>query len=193
MYRLCSSEKSVNQQRTFCNSFLELLQEHTYDDITISQLCKRAGLSRNAFYRLFEKKADVQYALLDLTILDSVEYIPDETVGPGGLHSFLGFWREQKPLLDALAKHDNCSMLTDRVITHILKEDEDVRLCLLGGIGNCSEEMIVFYISGLFGLVYCWHKKGFDKSIDEMAALLMQIMTTPPAKGPLLRDPWRKM
>ena len=53
MYRLCSTEKAVEQQRMLCDSFLSLLLTEEYDDITISQICRNANLSRNVFYRLF--------------------------------------------------------------------------------------------------------------------------------------------
>ena len=64
MYTLCSTEKTADQQRIFEKTFLQMLLESNYDDITISELCRRAGLSRRIFYRLFERKSDVLYALL---------------------------------------------------------------------------------------------------------------------------------
>ena len=71
MYTLCTTEKTALQQRQFEQAFLEYSLEVPYDDITISELCRRAGLSRRIFYRLFERKADVLYALLDHTMLEA--------------------------------------------------------------------------------------------------------------------------
>lgn len=189
MYRLCTTEKSTAQQRQLEASFLELLQTATYDDITISQICRNASLSRKVFYRLFEKKADVLYALLDHTLLDCAQYTPDSSVGPGGMHRFLAFWKEQKPLLDALAQNHSSSLLTERTVLHILNEDSDLQQCFGGEASEHSREAVVFYISGLFALVYEWHQQGYNKSIDEMAQLLMLLMTTPPVKHPLMRNP----
>ena len=61
MYTLCATEKTAMQQRQFEEAFIELLREYPYDTITISQLCRYAGLSRKIFYRLFERKSDVLY------------------------------------------------------------------------------------------------------------------------------------
>ena len=58
MYTMCSTEKTAQQQLKFEETFLQMLLETHYDDITISELCRRAGLSRKIFYRLFEKKAE---------------------------------------------------------------------------------------------------------------------------------------
>ena len=59
MYTLCTTEKTAQQQLQFEQTFLQMLLEMYYDDVTISELCRRSGLSRKIFYRLFEKKADV--------------------------------------------------------------------------------------------------------------------------------------
>lgn len=189
MYHLCTSEKATAQQRRLCSSFLSLLLKYPYDDITISHLCQEAGLSRNVFYRLFDKKADVLYALVDQAILDSQSYIPKSSVGPGGLHKFLAYWKDQKPLLDALARNQINSLLTERVILHVMQEEPDIVHSFMGELANSPREFLLFYISGLFSLVHNWHRQDYAMSIDEMAALLMTILVTPPVKAQLRSSP----
>ena len=75
MYTLCSTEKTAQQQAVFEKTFLQMLLERNYDDITVSDLCRRAGLSRKIFYRLFERKADVLYSLIDHTLLEQDFFI----------------------------------------------------------------------------------------------------------------------
>lgn len=191
MYHLCTSEKSARQQRQLCSAFLSLLLKEPYDSITISQICQEAGLSRNVFYRLFDKKADALCALLDQAIWDAQAYIPDASVGPGGVHKFLAYWKSQKPLLDALSLNQNHSMLTDRIILHIMQEDRDILHSFVGDLADCPKEFLLFYISGLFSVIYNWHQQDYAMSIDEMSLLLMTILMTPPIKTQLLKDPFR--
>lgn len=189
MYKLCTTEKTALQQRQFEQAFLELSQELLYDDITISELCRRAGLSRKIFYRLFERKADVLYALIDQTILDSLLYKADPSVGKGNLHRFLAFWRDQKPLLDVLKANNASSLLTESTIRYILKEDSDLRHCLGLEQTEYGKEALLFYISGIFSLVMNWHSQDYRQSIDDLSKALMYLMTTPPVKHPLLNHP----
>ena len=70
MYTMCITEKTAQQQIKFEDTFLQMLLETHYDDITISELCRRAGLSRKIFYRLFEKKAEDVYNLTMTVLLD---------------------------------------------------------------------------------------------------------------------------
>lgn len=192
MYRLCTTEKSAAQQRQIEAAFLSMLCELPYDSIKISEICRRAGHSRKVFYRLFEQKADVLYALIDHTLLDYQNYQPDiAVIGRGGMHRFLGFWKEQEKLLDALSASQSSALLTERAVRHILAENAQVMRSFGADSNEFSRETIVFFISGLFALVMDWHKSGFHRSIDEMASVLMQLLMTPPVKNPLKHDPYQ--
>ena len=182
MYTLCSTEKTTQQQYLFEQTFLQMLLEYHYDEITISDLCRRAGLSRKIFYRLFQKKSDVLYSLIDRTLMESDSYVPDESVGPGELHRFLAFWQYKKDLLDALQMHQNSSLLTDRAIRLAIREKgSPVRTFGADDIKG-SYESIVFYMSGMFSLLLVWHAQGFTSSIDEMSKVMMDLLTTPAFK-----------
>lgn len=187
MYTLCTTEKTALQQKQFEQTFLQMLLEDDYDSITISDLCRRAGLSRKIFYRLFEKKADILYSLIDHTLLEGQTYVPDPSVGPGELHRFFAFWKSQKDLLDMLAKHQNSHMLTDRAIRHIIRENSDIVHTFGADIGTFQAETILFYISGIFSLVLVWHQQGYNHSIDEMSRLLMDLLSNAAIKNPLPR------
>ena len=43
---------------------------------------------------------------------------------------------------------------------------------------------MVFFLSGLFAILLDWHHHGFNRSIDEMSKLVMQLLTTAPIKHP---------
>ncbi len=182
MYTLCATEKTARQQRQFEQTFLQMLLESHYDSITISELCRRAGLSRKIFYRLFEKKTDVLYSLIDHTVLSSAQFFPNETMGPRELHPFLNFWIQQKDLLDALLKHHNSALLPERAIYFSLNEDLSLAHSFGADTGKFSVETMVFYMAGVFSLILAWHGQQFCHSIDEMAALMIEILTSAPLK-----------
>ena len=184
MYTMCSTEKTAQQQLKFEETFLQMLLETHYDDITISELCRRAGLSRKIFYRLFEKKADVLYSMLDRALFESDCYTPEEPGNYTELYRFLAYWPQKKDLLDALLKHQNSSMLTDRAIL-IAKNHMSSPVRSFGPkeIQGCPEA-IVFYLSGIFSTLLIWHEQGFNKSVEELEQLMLFILTTPAMKSP---------
>jgi len=185
MYKLCTTEKTAMQQRQFEQSFLAISQEMLYDDITISELCRRAGLSRKIFYRLFERKADVLYALLDHTMLDAAFYQPAASVKEGRLHRFLAFWQEQKPLLDMLQWNNSSSLLTEAAIRHLIRENSEYLRCFGTAEDRFGREALLFYVSGVFALVLDWHRQNYAASIDQLSEALMTLLTTAPVKHSL--------
>lgn len=184
MYTLCVTEKTAQQQQIFEQTFLQMMLESYYDEITISDLCRRSGLSRKIFYRLYEKKADILYSMIDRALMEVDYYTPDESVGSGELHRFFAYWKHKKDLLDALLKHQNSSLLTDRAIRFAMREvgspvrkfglDED----------KGRYETVVFYLSGIFSVLLTWHAQDYKQSIDELASLMMDILTTPAIQNP---------
>ena len=183
MYTLCATEKSVDQQRDFEAALLRMLQHTSYYDMTISGLCLEAGYSRKVFYRLFEKRIDVLIALLDHTFLDFGSYQPDASVGEGDLHRFFGFWKVQRPLLDALKKNGLSSMLTERALNHIFRENPVILKQFGADTLMLGRERLLFFVSGLFSLVLDWHEHDYDTSIDQMSALLMDLLMNKPIRN----------
>lgn len=189
MYRRCVSEKSAAQQRQFESAMLEMMKQRLFEEISISELCRHAGLSRKTFYRLYDAKHDVIYALIDHTILDAGSFEPDESVGSGGLHRFLAYWKSRKELLDVLKQNQISALLSQQAVIHVMEEAPEIAHCFGADDSPFGRELIIFYISGLFSLLLDWAYKDFDRSIDEMSALIMELLVKPPVKRKLRTAP----
>lgn len=183
MYKLCSTEKSAEQQRQLEQTFLTLLLQMPYDSIRISEICRQAGCSRKVFYRLFENKTDVLMALIDHTLLDFENYKPDPAeVGKGNLHRFFSYWKSQDRLLSALAISQGIGLLTERAIRHVLAEDSLVLKTFGAEDSGFGRETVIFFLSGVFSLVRDWYESGYARSVDEMSEMLMNLLSTEPIK-----------
>ena len=56
MYRKCTTERSVRNQRKIENALLELMGKQPFAEISVTQICKEAEISRRIFYHLFGSK-----------------------------------------------------------------------------------------------------------------------------------------
>lgn len=180
MYLNCCTERAAEKQRRLELCLLELLQTELYDNISVSALCEKSGVSRKTFYRLFDGKADVLYALVDHTLMEFENYTPDFSMQAGEIHRFLAFFKAQKPLLDALQNNKISTLLTERSLRLILTENTGFFEVFGVDRPEYATEMILFYVSGLFSLVLGWHASGYARSIDEMADLLNTLMQKAP-------------
>ena len=176
MYRKCVTEVSVQHQKQVEEALLELMQKMPYEDISVTQLCQTAGVSRRVFYHLFNNKTGALYAMIDHIILESDHYDPhirDQAL------RFFRYWKDHRHLLDALQENQLTGLLLERMIENVMSEDYDLRYWLKINGWEQEKDVILFHLSGIMGLVYRWYYSGFRETPEEMAALLKKIMTTP--------------
>ena len=176
MYRKCVTEVSVQHQRQIEDALLELMQKVPFEDISVTQVCDLAGVSRRVFYHLFNNKTGALYALIDHTVLGIEGYRTD--LKRQALRFFL-YWREQKRLLDALQNNKLSGILLERMIDSVLREDYDILYWLKSMAWKDEKSIVIFLLTGTMGLVYTWYYSGFEKSPEEMSALLVRIMSDP--------------
>ena len=179
MYRKCVTEISVQHQRQIEEALLELMGKMPFSEITVTQLCQSAQVTRRVFYHLFTGKTDALHALVDHRILECEGYRTD--LADPALRFFL-YWQDQKKLLDGLDKSSMHTLLLERMISSVLKEDYDVRSWLKADDPEDGTDILIFKLSGILSLVHRWHFSGYRKSPEQMAKLLNQIMVNPLSK-----------
>ena len=176
MYRKCTTEISVRHQKQVEESLLELMRKMPYEDITVTQLCAASGVSRRVFYHLFNNKTGALYALVDHWILNMESY---RTEIPNQPLRFFLYWKEQKMLLDALAENDLNGLLMERMIDSVMREDYDIRYWLKVDNREKGKDVLIFSLCGAMGMVFNWYYSGFQKSPEEMAGMMVRIVTNP--------------
>lgn len=169
MYRLCTTEKTATQQKQFTDTLLLLLQKQPYQEISISELCRNTGLSRNIFYRLFDSKLDVLHALIDyycvLCIQMDSSNTPEEKIT-----SFYTFWKKNKFLLDILDRDD--------LFTHLVTRGYECFGHL--DIGPVKDEYLICFCTSAFtGLLLKWYRNDFSRSEEEMGAITYELVAKP--------------
>lgn len=171
LYRKCINEKTAIQQKQITESLLELMQIKPFSEITVTQLCQHAGVSRRMFYYLFSNITGALYALIDSKILEV------EICGINEILEFFKYWKEETVLLDTLENNGMSGLLLERMIARVLQEDYDVHNWLQShGWKDNSRDLIVFGFTGLMGLVYSWYYSGYERKPEEMAALVEELM-----------------
>lgn len=181
MYKLCKTEQSALRQRLFEDALLTEMTQRRYEDITVSDLCRRLNIPRKAFYRYFDGKDGALFAMLDHRLM---EY------GSGGeedrvirifhigldLEWFFRFWLGQKPLLDALERSGISSILVERSIRNsqqaqVFDTPAESR--------EYVNQATAFIVCGLMSMVLQWHHTGYERSAEEMAALSRSLLGNP--------------
>lgn len=182
MYKICKTEQSAARQRELEQFLLREMQTRHFDDISISDLCIGMGIPRKAFYRYFSGKQGAFCALVDHTMADMDTFalsLFQETVMPltrkQKAEVFFEFWKNQKPLLDAVERCTMWEQMMDRAVEYTLLNISRQRQ--LQHILDQQEYLIRASIYGIFAILQLWYRKGFPISASEVAKTCMFAFT----------------
>ncbi len=180
MYKICATEESARRQRQLEQCLLELMLTGDYRQITISNICDRAGIARKSFYRYFSSKEGCLYALVDHAIFDGASfYLPsskDSKALRDVFERFFRYWKEQHALLDALAQNTLSLILVERILYHSAQEEQEL-WAPWSVTPAVIREQSLFCLGGVMSLLLDWHLGGFQKSTLQMANILSDLIT----------------
>ena len=183
MAKQCTTEKSLERQTRIGLALEKMMLEQDYEDIFVSDLCDRAGISRRSFYRYFSGKDDVLRAILEEIIRDChlhavFKYCPDRNLQDRLADFFLYWMEKQVHWLEILARNHQESLLIDMYLDWSRKEYLEGR-AMGEEERNLISVSLEFASTGLMMTLFRWARTGFRQSPGEMAGYLAKVMTRP--------------
>lgn len=175
--RLSNEESNRITKECIQTALINILSQKNLDDITISEIVSKAGVSRSAFYRNYKTKADVLEEISD-------NYIKD-------LYKLC--WQ-------AICEKDTHSVFKD-VFSKIKKDPHPFSLVYKAGfldidVLKIKEKVVnqlpeyditvLYMLMGLAGMIkyiiLTWYLKGMEKDAEEMADMCSGFSSTVIAK-----------
>jgi AcrR family transcriptional regulator len=84
-HSLSRAEVSANQRRRMIGATIDVVGEKGYSELTVSDVIKRAGVSRRAFYEHFSNREECFLATYDSIMVASANAVANAFGGAGGL------------------------------------------------------------------------------------------------------------
>ncbi|MGY3735583.1 TetR/AcrR family transcriptional regulator [Lactococcus taiwanensis] len=137
------------------------------DQLTISSVCKRAGVSRMAFYRNYDSIDEVIYQYYQPKIAKSFEIIRQDVSAKSKIENQLKFFEGFK--MDLFLSEDQgyepiIRQIYIEEIENFYKDTND-------------EYFITFVATGVYAVWRRWLMNGQDKPIEEIHELIRKIVT----------------
>ncbi len=170
---------ATKSKEIIANTFIEILKNNTYEDITISEILANTPLVRKTFYNNFSSKDDIIRYICNKLI---AEYITRLTSGTEfSLYAFsCTFYEFGKE------NSDFFSLLFERKLFHIFADEFNSQMTYINSImpqsvlNSLSEEDVnyvyAFHASGTLAMFEIWVNSGFKKTIKEMAEMYISIV-----------------
>ncbi|MBO5121564.1 MAG: TetR/AcrR family transcriptional regulator, partial [Oscillospiraceae bacterium] len=171
-----AESKYFNTSVKMSDALLDLLKTKPFAYITISEICKKAGVNRSTFYLHYENTADLlaetgqrllddfrSYFMVDTVALTAhfadceekeLNFITEEY-----LHPYLSYIRDNRHVFATILKHAN-SFHFDAVFQRLFQHVFDPILHRFGYPAEERKYVMMFYLSGINALVLEWLKDG---------------------------------
>ena len=179
MYKICKSEQSAMRQRELENGLLDVMLNHNYEDISVSDLCDHLQIPRKSFYRYFANKDGAFYALLDHTLEACNHSIDPHASVEIAIAQYFSFWFSRSDLLTALERSCLSGKLVERTFDFAMREQGFVERLLRRFPGSEKTTIVMFLSTGLMAIVLNWHQSGYTQSIDHIAKTITRLLSEP--------------
>ena len=176
----CGSNKTALQsQRQIAGAMMALIREKPYAQITISELCKTAGISRQTFYSLFTSRENVVVFTLQTGECETPEITPPER-GCDRADALRSLCRGYSEYM--LQNRDLIKLLVDNRIDYLLYDSFFAAMnecsCFLAGVEPCLRSYAAsFYAGGIACVARRYAQEGCTTSVESLQGMLMSLLS----------------
>lgn len=181
MATLCHTEYAARKRSLLETSLLNLMGRKAYQDISVTDICREAGVPRRTFYHYFEGKEAVLDSLIEVLMQRCfTDVMFDFRRGPEYMKSSFSrvfcFWEgENREKLDMLLRSGLESRVMAWASQWIWRDQPDV-LQKSGLDPKLVEIGLMVGTTGFFSLLFYWSQGGYRESPEEMAEYAIGVM-----------------
>ena len=176
----CGRNKTaLASQRQIATAMMALIQEKPFAQITVSELCKEAGISRQTFYSLFTSRENVIVFTLQAQYCSAPELTPPEPSRSSDAalrllcHSYSEYLRRNQRLIKLLVDNRIDYLLYDSFFDSLDRCD-----CILGAADPCTRRYAAsFYAGGIACVARQYAQEGCTSSTEQLEELLLTLFT----------------
>jgi AcrR family transcriptional regulator len=170
----------------FHQALLELLQEKSFESISISEIVRKTGVNRGTFYFHYEQKDDLLEEIVKTVLTQMVvayrkphKSYQEMTITEISTYPLFEHFIENKLFYQTMLSSSVPIHLHERMLQtmeHHYHQDIDFFLPSISK--DVNQDLFCSYrVHGLIGFILNWIKNDFDHPIEYMAEQLVKIVS----------------
>ncbi|MFA5629790.1 MAG: TetR/AcrR family transcriptional regulator [Dehalococcoidales bacterium] len=181
MYKEQTNKVAIRTQNAVADAFLDLLQEYDYEDISITEICKRADIVRKTFYNNFQSKDDIvryriNHIFQELESTVDLRYMSVKRI----LLIAFGFVMDYREALLLFYRRGLLNRFAGKSITSYITKDHILSKLDKDTIDPKAYKYITAQISAvIISVIETWIENDFEESVDFLAGLTEELMYKP--------------
>ena len=169
-------QNKITKESIF-TSLMILMEKKNFNDISVTEIAKKAGVSRMAFYRNYNLKEDIIINNLDEFFQEySNQILSSEKINNYEIVClYFAHFRKHERLMKNLNNSNLTYIILERCtgFLHLLFQD-------IMFMRSCSEEedryCIEFLAGGFYKVLIEWAKSGMKESDEDMAKIVCNLI-----------------
>lgn len=183
-----SESKYFNTAKKMDKALISLLEEKSFEYITVSEICKKAGVNRSTFYLHYENTVDLlnetarfllddfmSYFNVDVknitnkfkeSSLDELNFISNEYLQP-----YLTYIKDNKSVFSTVLLHSG-SFGFNEIFQKLYENIFNPILERYNYPAADRKYAMMFYLNGITAIVKEWLKDGCEKTIKEVSQII---------------------
>lgn len=160
-------------------ALIQLLSEDKFEHISISKLCKRAGINRGTFYLHYLDKYDMMDRIKEEIISQLQSLFDDDSAATDEiLTANLQLLKEHERLINALIKSkyiDFRQAIREFLLTVILdeKQIQHTQKFLAENFHIPQDYALEIFLSSIEGIISLWISSGTKESPEEITDIIL--------------------
>ncbi len=170
-------EKTLDKLR---KALIEMMKDESIDSITVTALCRRAGINRNTFYAHFDEPSQLLQNIEDLLLGMMWQTLSQVDTDKLDLKDFvtgiLTVIDSNRQLCQViLSPHGRSRNFIARIVGMI--QDKTMALWISKGMTREEADITYHYcVSGALGVIENWVNSGFVTDVGHLANMLSDLI-----------------
>lgn len=177
-----TDRRVIKTKHAIFKAFVELLNEKDVNQITITDIAKKANINRKTFYNYYSDAYEVMEEIENLTVeafinnMGTVEFTNMADFLTEIFIKFTETVNNDLQFFNLLFKTNNRSFLIVKIV-EALKKYVQKRIEETNELDMRRFEVVSnFYLSGVLSVYMNWFMNNYDQSIEEISALLTELV-----------------
>lgn len=177
-----TDRRVIKTKHAIFKAFVELLNEKDVNQITITDIAKKANINRKTFYNYYSDAYEVMKEIENLTVeafinnMGTVEFTNMADFLTEIFIKFTETVNNDLQFFNLLFKTNNRSFLIVKIV-EALKKYVQKRIEESNELDMRRFEVVSnFYLSGVLSVYMNWFMNNYDQSIEEISALLTELV-----------------
>jgi len=169
---------AIRSREMIREALLALMNEKAFDDISISEIMKRADLVRRTFYAHFKTKEEVISQYIDELVSASFDEILKDVEECSGTMALVYFrlWHGEKEFVSVL--HQSKQLILLNTFHHQIQQLQEKNNVFTNmGIRAGAEKYAAkFYAGAMWSVLTQWIETGMEETPEELSEILKELL-----------------